>query len=489
MKLRYLLNGVKAKPAGKIPDFEIKEIVIDSKKARPGSLFVAIKGASRNGHDFVREAVKKGAASAVVEKTPRLKGIPYILVEDTKHALAVMASNFYGNPSDKLNIIGITGTNGKTTTAFLSESIFRKAKRKCGVIGTVAYKTGRRFLAAERTTPDALGLNMLLAEMVKSGTDNAVMEVSSHALHQKRVENIKFKTAVFTNLSHEHLDYHGNINQYFLSKSRLFELLRKGGEAVVNADDPMARRLAKRIKGRLLSFGIKKNAAVRARKIHSGLGGSRFEIRTEKRKRIRVETPLIGTHNIYNILAAAAACFANGIGEKDIKAGIEAVRRVPGRLESVKCRGGVNLFVDYAHTDNALLNVLGFLSKMKKRKIITVFGAGGERDTAKRPLMGRAVERFSDFFIITNDNPRGEDPEKIARDIEKGLAKGRKNYRVILDRKLAIKNALEKAKKDDIVLLAGKGHEAYQVIGRRKIPFDDKKIARGVLEKYPGHID
>ncbi|MBL7158262.1 MAG: UDP-N-acetylmuramoyl-L-alanyl-D-glutamate--2,6-diaminopimelate ligase [Candidatus Omnitrophica bacterium] len=483
MKLRDLLDGIRIEPTSELPECDIKHVTINSKNAGPKSLFVAIKGAVTDGHNFVREAFKKGSLFAIVEKEPASKSGPFVLVEDTKAALAKIAANFYKNPSGKLNIIGITGTNGKTTTAFIVESVFKVAKRKCGLIGTVSYNTGSRFLPADRTTPNALCLNSLFAEMVKSGTTDAVMEVSSHALEQERVKNIIFKTAVFMNLTHEHLDYHKTINQYFLSKSKLFKLLGKGGIAVINADDKMAGRLISRISGRYISFGIKKPATIEARNINSGLDGSRFEVWIEKKKKIKIETPLIGTHNVYNILAAIATSWANGISEKNIKKGVEAVRLIPGRLECVRCRGGVRVFVDYAHTDNALFNVLGFLSQMKTRKIITVFGAGGERDTAKRPLMGRAVQKFSDFFIITSDNPRGENPGRIAREIEKGLLKGKKKYKIILNRKHAIKNALEKAEKGDIVLLAGKGHEGYQIIGNKKIPFDDRIVAGKILKE------
>ena len=483
MKLRDLLDGTKIKISPELSEYDIKQVTTSSKAARKKSLFVAIKGASLDGHNFLREAFKKGSVAAIVEKKPGSKNEPLLFVKDTKSALSVIAANFYKNPSGKLNITGITGTNGKTTTAFLTESIFTAAKKKCGLIGTISYKTGNRFLPAERTTPDALTLNSLFVEMISSGAEDVVMEVSSHALRQRRVENIIFKTAIFTNLTHEHLDYHKTIDQYFLSKARLFELLGKGGIAVINADDEMAGRLMRRISGRHISFGIKKSATVTARNIISSMHGSRFEVWIENKKKTEIKTLLIGTHNIYNILAAIAASWANGIDEKYIKTGIEAVKRVPGRLESVAWRGDFKVFVDYAHTDNALLNVLAFLSKLKKRKIITVFGAGGERDTSKRPLMGRAVQKFSDFFVITNDNPRGECPEEIARDIEKGLANGKKNYRIILNRKLAIKNALEKAGKGDIVLLAGKGHEAYQIIGKKKIPFDDRCVARELLKE------
>ena len=485
MKLKKLLEGLDVKIDPRLSDVDITCISTNSKDVKKGSLFIAINGFKFDGHKFLNEAFKNGAKAALVEKR---KGVPsgkgsLIQVRDTREALSIAAKNFYRWPSEKLKVIGVTGTNGKTTTSLLIKSIFSKSRIPCGVIGTIDYETGKRRIPAHITTPDALGINALLDKMLKNKLKAVAMEVSSHALDQKRVEGIFFDAAVFTNLTHEHLDYHGNLERYFRSKRKIFSSLKKNGVAIINADDKNVRRVKKTINGKCITYGLNSPADINAKVKKAGLDGSSFLVRVDKKDAFSVNTKLIGTHNISNILAAIATGVSQGISLRAIKEGVEKLDSVKGRLEAVEVGQGFKVFIDYAHTHNALENVLKFLSEIKKGNIITVFGCGGDRDKKKRPLMGRVAEAFSKFVIITSDNPRNEDPKKIARDIEKGMNKANTNYSIVLNRKKAIEKALKKAKRGDIVLIAGKGHEKVQIARGRKIPFNDRKVAEELLRK------
>lgn len=487
MKLKKILKGIDASVDPRLSEADITSIFTNSKEAKPGGLFVAIEGFAVDGHKFVNEALRKGARAALVDKRKKAcSGKANIIkVKDTRKALSVTAKNFYRSPSEKLTTIGITGTNGKTTTALLIESIFNQAGIPCGGIGTIEYRTGKRRIPAGRTTPDALGTNALLDKMLKNRLRAVAMEVSSHGLDQKRVDDIFFDAAIFTNLTHEHLDYHKNLKKYFESKARIFEQLKKGGFAVINTDDKNARSCIKKITNhKKITYGLNRVADISARVNKVGLGGSSFAVMLHKKDAFLVDTKLVGLHNISNILAAVAAAITQGLDFCDIKEGIEKVENIPGRLEPVEAGERYKVFVDYAHTHNALENVLKFLNQIKKKRIITVFGCGGDRDRKKRPLMGGVAQKFSDFAIIANDNPRSEKPERIASDIESGMKKTKANYAVILDRKKAIEKALKKARDGDIVLIAGKGHEKVQVIGEREIPFDDRKVAEHILESW-----
>lgn len=406
---------------------------------------------------------------------------------DSRRALALFAKNFYKDPSKAIKTIGITGTNGKTTTSFLLESILVQSGRKVGRIGTVNYKIGERIIEPINTTPSSLLLNQLLRDMVERSFDYAVMEVSSHALDQERTHGISFDTAVFTNIQPEHLDYHKNFDAYLEAKKKLFSGLDKGAAAVLNADDPRFRDIKTAASSkRVFSFGIDNNADIRAKDIKIGLGGSSFILETDS-ARIAINTNLIGRHNVSNILAAAGGAISENIDLNEIKNGVEGLRGVPGRLEPVESGGGYLIFIDYAHTDDGLKKVLEALAAIKKRRLIVLFGCGGQRDRAKRPRMGRVASLLADYVIISSDNPRNENPKLIAEEAVGGIKKGFEDYEIILDRREAIARALSLAKDQDIVLIAGKGHEKYQVVGDEKIPFSDKAVVEGLtcISKKP----
>ena len=480
MKLKKLCKNSGIKPNPFLAEKEIASISLDSRKTRKGSLFIAIEGFKRDGRDFIDEALRKGAIVAVTEK-PFRKQENIFKVNDARKALSVFADNFYGSPSKDLKVIGITGTNGKTTVSMLAKSILETSGATCGLIGTVMYKIGKKRIPAQRTTPDALLINELLRSMVREKCWACVMEVSSHALDQKRVDGIFYDAALFTNLTHEHMDYHGNIDHYFASKAKIFDNLKKGAKAILNADDKRVLRLSGKIRCRKITYGLDQTANISAKVRKAALTGSSFDVIINKKKGFSIDTELTGFHNISNILAAAAIGITQEIDLKNIKNAIEGVKTIPGRLQSVKKGQPFTVFVDYAHTHNALEKVLGFLGSMKKGKLITVFGCGGDRDREKRPLMGKAAQDFSDYVILTNDNPRSEDPENIIRDIERGISKKSEFYEVILDRRKAIEKALKKASCGDIVLIAGKGHEKEQIIGDETMPFDDRKVAEEIL--------
>jgi UDP-N-acetylmuramoyl-L-alanyl-D-glutamate--2,6-diaminopimelate ligase len=485
VRLKKLLKGITVKPAGRLPEADITSIATSSKDVKRGGLFVAIEGFMNDGHKFLEEAFRKGARAALVSKeAPAARGRRNIIpVADTRKALSAAAKNFYGSPSERLKVIGITGTNGKTTISLLIESIFKSAGIPCGVIGTIDYRFGKRAVPAARTTPDALRINELLDSMLKNGMKAAVMEVSSHALDQKRVDDIFFDAAIFTNLTHEHLDYHGTLKRYFASKAKIFSRLKKGGTAIINIDDARIKRLRRALKHKKITYGLGQEADVSADVKGMGLDGSTFLVKINGKGAFSVDTKLIGAHNISNILAASAAGLSRGIDPGAIKRGIEGVKSVRGRLESVDSAKGFRVFVDYAHTHNALERVLRFLNRINHGNIITVFGSGGERDKGKRPLMGRVAQKFSDFVVITNDNSRGEDPREIARGIISGMNKRKRNYVAILDRRKAIERALKKAGRGDIVLIAGKGHETELIVGDKTTAFDDRKVAEQILKR------
>ena len=483
MKLKELLNGVDVTVSPELKTIDIKSIVTNSRDVKKGCIFVAIEGSKFDGHRFIKEAFQEGARIAIVDKSKKIKlelGA-MLRVNDTREALSVLSKNFYHFPSDKLKVVGITGTNGKTTTSILIESIFEKSGIPCGLIGTIEYRIGKDTIEAERTTPDALTVNALLDRMVKSKLKAAVLEVSSHALDQKRVNDIFYDAAVFTNLTHEHLDYHKDLEKYFKSKIKIFDNLKTGGAAIINIDDESGRKIKIAAHHKKITYGLSLEAQVRAEMQKLDINSSSFVVRMKTEKIFSINTRLVGMHNVSNILAAVATAVSQGIEFSKIKEGIESVGRVAGRLEAVLTQKPFKVFVDYAHTHNAMENVLKFLTQIKKARLITVFGCGGDRDRLKRPLMGRVAEELSDFVIVTSDNPRSEDPARIARDIEMGMKKKKGNHCIILDRKKAIENAFKRARTDDIVLIAGKGHEKFQIVGDGKTPFDDKAVCENIL--------
>ena len=486
---------------------DVSSICYDSRTCGDDSLFVAIAGLKTDGHDYITEALAGGARFIVHEKAftlpPAFKPSAIIKVCNSRRALGILGKNFYHHPSSRLCLIGVTGTNGKTTITYLLESIFKAAGFPVGVLGTVNYRWGGKVLPAQNTTPESFEFQQILDAMVTAGVSHVIAEVSSHALDLGRVEDIAFDLGIFTNLSQDHLDYHETMERYYEAKKRFFtEILPAGGKegeyrAVINSDDPWGRRLLREIgPNGTMTFGTEDGCDVKAAAVtldRSGIeafvaaGGNQFTIRST----------LIGKFNLYNILAATAAALAVGIAPSVIGIGVTALRTVPGRLQKVSDRGQPDVFVDYAHTEDALRKVLRNLSEFKRGKMITVFGCGGDRDHGKRPLMGKAAVELSDFAIVTSDNPRTEDPLAIIADIEAGiLALGvqrvppdqlpelAKGYTVIPDRKEAIKKALSLADNRDIVLVAGKGHEDYQILGTRKITFDDRAVVREFLAGY-----
>lgn len=463
-------------------DFDVCGISCNSKTVKNGFIFVAVKGSCEDGNRFIDEAVKNGAKGVVIlskVKPPFYKNISFLKVKDTRKALAELAVEFYGNPSRKIKVIGITGTNGKTTVTYLLEAVLKEANLSAGVIGTINYRFQDKIIPSINTTPGPVELQSVLSDMLKEKVKYAVVEVSSHALDQQRCEGINFHSAIFTNLTQDHLDYHKNLDNYFKAKARLFAGMPSRSFAVINNDDKYAGRLKKLTKAKVITYGIDSNADVTAENIKFGVSQTEFQLKTSKGKTdFRIK--LIGKHNVYNVLAAIAWAQKEGIAPSVIKSALEEFPNVPGRLEKVNFKGDFSVFVDYAHTEDALKNAIRSLRQVSGNKIIVVFGCGGDRDKTKRPKMGRVVSELCDYAIITSDNPRSEDPEEIIKDIKRGISKN--NYCVVLKRHEAIKKSLSLAKAGDIVLVAGKGHENYQVIKDKSIPFDDREAIKECLK-------
>jgi UDP-N-acetylmuramoyl-L-alanyl-D-glutamate--2,6-diaminopimelate ligase len=490
--------GVPVPPVGPpASELAVSGIAYDSRQAKAGSVFVALKGLQADGTGFVRDAIARGAIAAVSEvSAPPDVQIVWVEVPDARLALAALAAIFHGDPSDRLLLVGITGTNGKTTVSYLLAAIFEAAGIPCGRIGTVGHRVGRRDLEAARTTPEAPELQALLLDMVAHGCGACVMEVSSHALALKRADYLRFAAGVFTNLTRDHLDSHRNMEEYFAAKRRLFELLPATAVAVVNLDDRRGTELMKTAT-RHMTYAIDAAADVTpASEIASSFEGLAFAVNTP-RGPLHVRSPLVGRANTYNILAAVATAAALDLPISAIERGIASLATVPGRFEVASDRGDdVRVVVDYAHTDDALKNLLETARPLATGHLITVFGCGGDRDPSKRPLMGAVAARLSDLVIVTSDNPRSEDPNQIIEQVMRGIvtpdersaARGRATGRgarclAIPDRKAAIDRAVMTAAPGDLVLIAGKGHEKYQVIGDRVLPFDDVDAARAALDR------
>lgn len=480
MTLNELLEAIETVEICGETSCEITGIVYDSRRALPGSLFVALHGEKADGAAYIEDAVQRGAV-AIISQTPCASGgsFPCVQVADARLALAKLSAAFYGHPSAQLCTVGITGTNGKTTVSFMLREIFKAAGRRPGLLGTVRYEIGDRVIPASRTTPEAPDLQAMFAQMDRAGCDSAIMEVSSHALAQHRVNGILYDAAVFTNLTQDHLDYHGTLEEYFNVKARLFNQVRRF--AVINGDDPWGKRLLsekKFLAGRV-SYGFGEGAEVRGLNPVTDTKGSRMLVKSPWGD-AEIGLQLIGRFNLYNALAAFAAAAALGIPVVIIAKALAEMQCVPGRLEAVPNSKNKRVFVDYAHTDDALLNVLETLREITPGRLVAVFGCGGNRDKGKRPLMGKVAARLADYSIITNDNPRNEVPEKIAADIAAGFDSDRK-YEIVLDRKAAIARGLELIGKKDVLLVAGKGHEAYQEFNGTIFPFDDREAVREAI--------
>jgi UDP-N-acetylmuramoyl-L-alanyl-D-glutamate--2,6-diaminopimelate ligase len=487
LRLVKLLRGVEAIGATAHRDLEITEIAYDSRKVKPGTLFVAIHGEKTDGNKFVGDAITRGAA-AIVSEEARPESIPakipWIKVPAARKALASVAANYFGRPAEVLKLIGVTGTNGKTTTSYLVDSILRAAGCEVGLFGTIAYRVLRESRPAIHTTPESLDMQNFLADVVRAGGTHAVLEASSHALALDRLWGCPFAVAIFTNLTRDHLDFHKTFDDYFAAKRRLFE--GTGGAApgagVINRDDAYGKQLAG-LAARTLTYGLEPGADITARKPALSFSGLEFTAETPIGK-IEVRSPLVGRINVYNILAAIGAGVALDLAREVIAAGIAQLSSVPGRFERIDAGQPFLVIVDYAHTDDALRNLLSTAKELHADgRIITLFGCGGDRDRTKRPLMGEAAGRSSDIVILTSDNPRSEDPLLIINDAIVGVQRTNAKFLVEPDRERAIEIALDQARPGDIVLLAGKGHETSQVLRDRTIDFDDREMARRMLRK------
>ena len=489
MTFQHLLNGAEILAQSGNPD--VSSVEYDSRRVKLGCLFVAMRGETSDGNRFIDGAIQSGAV-AVVTDSPAQKpreGVAWALVPHGRRALARLSANFYKKPAERIAVTGITGTNGKSTTAFLVESILAAAGRKSALIGTIEYHVAGKILPAPHTTPEALELNRILHEALAQGATDAVMEVSSHALAQERVYGVPFDVAVFTNLTRDHLDYHATMEQYFAAKRVLFEGCGTDAPraAVTNLDDEYGAKLAEFSRKRssvVLRYGWERGDFHAAR-VDITPRGTRFDL-VMPGETIPLFSPLIGRVNVYNILAAAAACYARNCNASAIASGVEQLTHVPGRFQRVDCGQPFTAVVDYAHTDDALRNLTALAREFVARggmnaRVLTLFGCGGDRDRAKRPLMGEAAGRGSDFVVLTSDNPRSEDPLAIINDALVGLQRTGTKYSVEPDRRKAIALALSQARPGDIVLLAGKGHEKVQITRAGSRPFDDAEVAREVL--------
>jgi UDP-N-acetylmuramoyl-L-alanyl-D-glutamate--2,6-diaminopimelate ligase len=489
MQLKTLLSATAVRQVIGTLDRAVENIAYDSRRVQRNGMFVALRGEKSDGHEFIGQAIEKGASVIVAEREEQNPRATCLVVENTRTALADFAATFYGYPERKLKLAAVTGTNGKTTTTFLVKHICENAGLRCGLIGTVRYEIGERVLPAIRTTPESLDLQELLAQIVNAGGKAAAMEVSSHALAQDRTRGLEWNVAVFTNLTQDHLDFHGTMKSYFEAKMKLFTGLgsqkkKRKPTAIVNIDDRYGEQLLQKIDKRIpvITYGMGMRAEFRASNYRVESSGTSYQL-DARGKSYLVRVPLIGRFNVANSVAALAAANALGINLRDAVFSLGKSPQVPGRLELVPARRQFQVFVDYAHTPDALGNVLKTLRELEPHRLIAVFGCGGNRDRQKRPLMAEIVDRHADYAIITSDNPRKENPDTIITEIEKGFRST--HFEKIVDRTEAINRAIELAQPRDIVLIAGKGHENYQEFADHTIPFDDIQVARHAIEDHP----
>lgn len=491
MKLKKLLKEIPIKSVKGSKDLEITGICINSKLVAPGNLFIAKKGKSDDGTQYIPEAISSGAVAILTDMyDPSLK-ITQLIHPNVTEMEGLLAANYYQFPSDSLFMVGITGTNGKTTTSFLVKHLLDYLNGPCGLIGTIEYIIGSQRYRATRTTPDVSANQKMLREMVNHHCRSAVMEVTSHALDQQRISHIEYDAAIFTNLTVDHLDYHKTIENYCTAKNKLFSSLSSTDikkkkpfpkTAIVNMDSPWTHKMLEGCKANVLTYGIEQNADLKATQIQMNGHGTEFYL-TYQGKSLLCRSPLVGRYNVYNVLAAIAIPLIRNCPLEEITPLISSFTSVSGRLESIQNALGLKIYVDFAHSDDALTNVLECLQEIKNDgRIITVFGCGGDRDKTKRPRMAQAVENFSDVSIVTSDNPRSEDPNEILKDIIKGFKK-KESYIIEPDRYTAIERAIKMATPKDVVLLAGKGHETYQIFAHKIIEFDDRKIASQICKQ------
>jgi UDP-N-acetylmuramoyl-L-alanyl-D-glutamate--2,6-diaminopimelate ligase len=503
MRLSELTRGIEILGIAGNPDGEVRSVCYDSRQCKPDGLFVAISGLRTDGHEFITDALAHGSRFIIHERDfAPPAGVTAIRVRDSRQVLGRLGGNFFGHPSASLCLIAVVGTNGKTTVTYLLEAILRAAGHSVGILGTVNYRYGEKHFPAPNTTPESFEMQRILREMADHGVTHVVAEVSSHAIDLRRVDDCSFDLGIFTNLTQDHLDYHRTMENYFQAKSRFFTEVLPGGKKnsprrmILNGDDPWGQRIIREVAGSRLTYGLDNPCDIIAAPFSFSLGGIEAKLRFEGEE-LDIASPLMGRFNLYNILAAAAAARAVAIPGETIRNGIAGLSQIPGRLEKVSAAGQPAVFVDYAHTDDALRRVLQNLSAFRKERIITVFGCGGDRDRGKRPLMGEAATAYSDLTIVTSDNPRTEDPLEIIREIETGIRvpkfsdiaelerhPRRRGYLVLPDRREAIAAAIGLSGTADIILIAGKGHEDYQIVGSRKVPFDDRRIAREKLRLW-----
>ncbi len=487
--LKNILQGIEVVAARGL-ETPITGIHYDSRQVKPGFIFVAIKGFRTDGHFYLDEAAARGAAGLIIEReVPLPPGVAWAHVKNTRRALALLAANFYGHPSRKLALVGVTGTNGKTTTTYLIEAVLRTKGAPTGLIGTVWNKIGEKKIPVLHTTPESLDLQSLLREMVAAGIETVAMEVSSHGLVLERVTGCEFDVGVFTNFTQDHLDFHQDLRDYLAAKMLLFTgLERKRTKnrpcyAVINVDDSAGKAIAEKVKIPVVTYGIRENADVEAKNINLSARGTAFTV-TYQGREIPFSLSLPGEFNVYNSLAAICVGLQEGVELSTLQEALQKVKGVPGRFEVIEEGQNFTVVVDYAHTPDGLANILHTSRGLAQGRIVTVFGCGGDRDPGKRPLMGRISGEFSDFTIITSDNPRTEDPGQILAQIEAGIKQiANARYIVIEDRYEAIRTALRSAQEGDFVIIAGKGHEGYQIIGDQGVPFDDRLVAREIIVK------
>lgn len=490
MQLKNLLAAIAPRKIVGPVDRTVEGIAYDSRRVQRNSVFVALPGEKVDGNQFVEQAIERGATVIVTEREEKCPRATCVVVENSRSALADLGAAFYEHPARKLKLAAVTGTNGKTTTTFLIKHICEQAGLRCGLLGTVRYEIGERVLPAVRTTPESLDVQDLLAQMRNAGCKAGAMEVSSHALAQERVRGIEWDVAVFTNLTQDHLDFHGTMENYFDAKSKLFTGLaaqtrKTNAASVINIDDRYGERLVERLGSSdrpVITFGSGVHAAFRMSNYRTEFGGTSFQL-DARGKSYLVRVPLIGRFNVANATGALAAAFSLGVSLRDAILSLGKSPQVPGRLEAVPAKRQFQVFVDYAHTPDALLNVVKTLRELEPRKVIVVFGCGGDRDRQKRPLMAQVCDQYADFSIITSDNPRKENPEDIIAEAAKGFRSDR--YEKITDRAEAITRAVSLAQPRDVVLIAGKGHETYQEFADHTIPFDDVQVARRAVEDRP----
>ncbi|MCZ0755531.1 UDP-N-acetylmuramoyl-L-alanyl-D-glutamate--2,6-diaminopimelate ligase [Anoxybacillus sp. J5B_2022] len=485
MKLQTLLSCLHDFTTYSGENPTITSIEMDSRKVTEGALFICVKGFTVDGHDFAQQAVVNGAVAVVAERHIEVP-VPVIIVRDSKRAMAVLADAFYGQPTHQLHLIGVTGTNGKTTTTHIIDQIFRKVQRKTGLIGTIHIKIGDEAYDVQNTTPESLVLQKTFKQMVDAHVDVAIMEVSSHALDMGRVHGCDYDVAVFTNLTQDHLDYHQTMEEYRLAKGLLFAQLgnrfdhQRPKFAVLNNDDPASAQYKRMTAATVITYGIETESDIMAKDIDITPSGMAFTLVTPA-ETVRIQTKLIGRFNVYNILAATAACLVSGVALSSIVEAVEEIAGVPGRFETVDEGQNFTVIVDYAHTPDSLENVLKTIRQFAKRKVYVVVGCGGDRDRTKRPLMAQIAVRYADVAIFTSDNPRSERPEAILKDMESGVEG--ELYISIVDRKEAIRYAIQQAQEGDVILIAGKGHETYQIIGEQVLHFDDRLVAREAMKE------